>query len=134
MTIYALRQKAALFGNIAPNPNLFVNPTIPNTSTFPNLINTPLPPKTWSWINFAIQFSNAIDLDASYPKIVVGSWFVLRAGNNALLLNVTGATTIARADFALSGKVTELVPDYQPDVTKLQDTFAAPANRSLGPE
>ena len=115
VTIYALRQKAALFGNNAPNPNLFTNPTAPTTTaTFPNLIDTTTNTADWAWINFKIQSNSAIDLDAAYSKIVVGSWFVLRAKDNttvpaqdnALLLNVAGASTVSRANFTLSGKVT----------------------------
>ncbi len=131
-TVFAFRQKAALFGNNAPNPNLFVNQTS-GAPSLPNLIDS-----SWDWINYNIPSKAQIDLDATYSKIVVGSWFALTrrtvtikhphhsekwtAGNEnvetfedtywAQLFKVTGVHTVSLANFGLSAKVTELVPDY----------------------
>lgn len=126
--VFAFRQKAGLFGNNAPDPNLFVlqPATTPPVTSLPNLITS------WTWNNYTIPSSTQIDLDATYSKIVVGSWFVLtskvlifsiRQGRfirllrppvtqyTAQLFKVTKATTVSLAHFGMSGKVTELVPD-----------------------
>jgi hypothetical protein len=76
--VFAFRQKATLFGNNAPSPNLFVNQTTGSPS-LPALISGSPSPSTvpWQWINFQIASSSQIDLDSTYPKIVAGSWFAL---------------------------------------------------------
>jgi hypothetical protein len=139
--VFAFRQKASLFGHNAPNPNLFANsnrtPSFNNLINAPvqesvtNLAssrpaadsrNGPTdgaqqdvfdePPPPWSWVGFSIQSASAIDLDAAYPKIVVGSWFALTSAGSAQLYNVQQAIAVSVARFTLSGKVTELTPDY----------------------
>ncbi|HEY6250653.1 MAG TPA: putative baseplate assembly protein [Candidatus Angelobacter sp.] len=109
--VFALRQKAALFGNNAPNPNLFTKANATGSTSLPNLIDDTTNPSNWSWKLFFISSSNQIDLDASYPKIVVGSWFALVANGKAQLYKVVGAFSISRADFAMSAKATELGAD-----------------------
>jgi hypothetical protein len=136
--IYALRKKAALFGHNAPDPNLFVNASTLAPS-FPSLINGGAHP--WDWGGFRIPSSGAIDLDATYPKIAVASWFALvkkssetrifvlaRLGAfgsilspppiyQAQLYRVRQATAVSVSKFALSGKVTELAADFEdPDI------------------
>jgi hypothetical protein len=134
--VFAFRQKAALFGNNAPDPSLFViqPATNPPKSSLPNLVDTS--GSSWQWIDYNIPSSSQIDLDATYPKIAVGSWFaltskvvtftILNLGGGGLfrflpeihttylaqLFKVTRATTVSLAKFGLSGKVTELIPDY----------------------
>lgn len=109
--VFALRQKAALFGNIAPNPNLFSQANAPTSTSLPNLIDDKTNPSNWSWKNFSLSSSNKIDLDSQYPKIVAGSWFALIANGKAQLYKVVSASSISRADFAMGGKVTELAAD-----------------------
>jgi hypothetical protein len=154
--VFAFRQKAALFGNNAPDPNLFVSqpPSSPPVTSLPNLITA------FAWNGYTIPSKSQIDLDASYPKIVVGSWFALTSkitrspifevsafeltevslaaplaqsslakqsfvdlaesisifGSAPIytsqLFKVTRATTVSLAKFGLSGKVTELIPDF----------------------
>jgi hypothetical protein len=90
--IYALRQRAALFGHNAPNPALIPGATTP-------------------WPEFNLSGSY-FDLDNAYAKIVAGSWITLT--NNAGYVELYKALTVSfpsRADFALSGKVTRVVPD-----------------------
>jgi Baseplate J-like protein len=121
--VFAFRQKAALFGSNAPSPYVFVSPrssaSDPQTS-LPTLIS--ISGSTWSWNDYYIQSSTQIDLDATYPKIVAGSWFALCAAgqgtgdNIAQLFRVVQAATVSTvslpSSFGLSGKVTELVADY----------------------
>jgi len=141
--IYALRKKAALFGDNAPDPNLFVNTS--GSPTFPTLINSHTTP--WTWNNFVIPSSGEIDLDAAYPKIAVGSWFalvrkafpefrvfllasfgifrppqiVVPTIYEAQLYRVKQARSVSLAKFSLSGKVTELAADFEDDT--IRDTF-----------
>jgi Baseplate J-like protein len=127
--VFAFRQKASLFGHNAPNPKLFaVNapPTSPPPDQAPDPIpSTSLINTSWTWIGYTIQTVQGItqiDLDASYPKVVAGSWFAMTRNDPgqqtlsaAQLYNAVSAQTISRSDFALSGKVTRLAADYQND-------------------
>jgi hypothetical protein len=132
--VFALRQKAALFGHNAPNPNLFVNNNVsPPVTSLPALIDDGKNP--WQWKDFQVPSSTQIDLDAAYPKIAVGGWFALvrksfaefriflraRLGvfgvaqpaiYEAQLYKVQQAAAVSLANFGLSGKMTELAADY----------------------
>jgi hypothetical protein len=112
--VFAFRQKAALFGHNAPDPNLFVNNNVqtgtPPVPSLHDLIDT-----NWNWIGFQTPSSSEIYLDATYKKIVVGSWFALvrkPPSYKAQLYKVKEATAASLAEFGLSGKVTELSADY----------------------
>jgi hypothetical protein len=121
--VFAFRQKAALFGHNAPNPNLFVDPNKKNETSLKNLIDDTT--TLWRWKYFWIAGSDHIDLDSTYPKVVVGGWFALsREGTKddklvqlVQLYRVRQATATSVANFALSGKVTELAADLKdPDI------------------
>jgi len=107
--VFAFRQKAGLFGINAPDPNLFVNnnqsPAVPS---LPNLID----PTAWTWNYYQLLDQKQIDLDATYQKISADSWFALTQAGVAQLFRVVTATGVSRVGFGLSGKVTELEPDY----------------------
>ncbi len=123
--VFAFRQKASLFGHNAPNPNLFVNLNAnPVAPINPNLIDNSVTP--WQWKNFAISPPTStsplvIDLDTPYPKVVAESWFALTSfqvsGQSvyryAQLYKVQNAHAVSISNFGLSGKVSELAPDYQ---------------------
>ena len=126
--VFAFRQKATLFGHNAPNPNLFVSqpPTNPAKTSLPALITVPTSGSgPWTWNNFNIPSPSQIDLDATYPKVVVGSWFALTSFSvtggvvqrNAQLYKVQSAQAVSVSNFTLSSKVTELTPDYQDSST-----------------
>jgi hypothetical protein len=114
--VFALRQRAALFGHNAPSPYLFVNLNVPvtnpptSTTSLPGLIE--VASNAWAWINYYIQNPTLIDLDASYPKLVPGSWVVLSGGGQAQLFSIAAAVTISRSAFAISGKISELTVDF----------------------
>jgi len=114
--VFAFRQKATLFGHNAPNPMLFVNLNQATTTaiptSLPGLINAPAS-GPWQWIGFNIASSSQIDLDAAYPKIVIGSWFALTSSGVAQLYKVQSSRAVSISNFGLSGKVTELAGDYQ---------------------
>jgi hypothetical protein len=109
--VLAFRQKAALFGSTAPDPKLFVDAKNSKATSLPLLI-TISPPDPWSWIGYAIASSSQIDLDATYSKVVVNTWFALVASGFAQLYKVSSVTPIARSSFAISAKITRLTADY----------------------
>jgi hypothetical protein len=114
--VFAFRQKAALFGATAPDPSLFVNAKKNTKTSLPGLIDDSTSP--WSWKNFTIVSSSQIDLDSTYPKVVVGSWFALVLDGVAQLYKVTAATATSRSAFGISARVSELSADYaDPDIT-----------------
>jgi hypothetical protein len=112
--IFAFRQKVGLFGNNAPDPNLFVNQLASWFGTpqpsFPSLIDVSHTP--WIWNNFEIQSSSQINLATPCPKIVVGSWFALTSDGTAQLFKVSLARSVSVAEFTLSGKTTQLAGDF----------------------
>jgi hypothetical protein len=120
-TVFALRQKASLFGHNAPNPNLFVNVTNGNP-LFPALITvTPNSnPAVFTWNHYQIPAATQIDLDSAYAKIATGSWFALvdsvvgttTGSRYAQVFCVADAHATTASGFTLSAKVTELVPDF----------------------
>ena len=114
--VFVFRQKAALFGYNALNPNL-----LNNTSGHPQLggaIGTDAA-GNWYWNDYGL--GSTIDLDAAYPKITQGGWVVLVVPDTpnparslqgfVNLYQVTAVSQIARSDFALSAKITSVVPD-----------------------
>jgi hypothetical protein len=113
--VFAFRQKASLFGHNAPNPYLFSSAADSTKSSIPGLINVPAT-GSWTWKSFQIAAASQIDLDASYPKIVVGGWLALinSAANPiyAQLFRVESAHATSISNFGLSGRVTELAGDF----------------------
>jgi hypothetical protein len=122
--VYALRQKASLFGYTAINPLMLD----PNT-TLPALQNAKLVSKgthpEWkfgiqSFDNTNLPAKSLIDLDATYSKIATASWLaILRpfktvsgAPEIAIhLYNLTSVETISRSDYGVSAKITRAVAD-----------------------
>lgn len=67
--VYVFRQRGALFGQAAPNPNLLY------TATNQQLFNGS--PPNAAWPGYAVSTGGPVDLDALYAKAVNQSWFVL---------------------------------------------------------
>lgn len=128
--VFALRQKAALFGNNAPNPYLFTNANDTSITSMPALINDCLPAWQWRWNNFQIPSSSSIYLDATYSRIAVGSWFALVDGDAVQLYKVATAHTQTLAQYALSSKVTSLAADF--DDASIAGTFPLQDTAVLG--
>ncbi|MBK1701476.1 hypothetical protein CKO22_11260, partial [Thiococcus pfennigii] len=118
--VYVFRQRAALFGHNAPEPNLFGN----SDSNLSDLIDTRSSP--WKWKGFALD-PDALDLDPDNPRITAGSWIalvsnVLGRGRSALpgyteLYRVARVAHLTRSDFGLSAKVTRIRPDTDEHLT-----------------
>jgi hypothetical protein len=104
--VYALRQRAALFGHNAPDPRLLSD----SGTQLDQLVDKDDSGHITNWKNFLLD-ATKLDLDATYPKIVLGSWVVLVSPTYVELCNVKALTTLSRADFSLSAKVTRVSPD-----------------------
>lgn len=112
--VFALRQRAALFGHNAPNPKL-LNTT---GTQLGDLISH------GEWKGFEFDPKNpptTIELDSVYKKIVGGSWMVLlkrhhpsRAGSvheYGELYHVKEVSNPSLSKFALTAKISHIVPD-----------------------
>ena len=119
--VHVFRQRTALFGHNAPDPNLMGN----DDSNVAKKINKS-DNNNWKWKQFEIDPS-AIDLDGDYPKIVAGSWLALVSNQAGMgSADLPGYTELYRAksvmhrsrqDFAISGKVTRIAPDTTENLT-----------------
>jgi hypothetical protein len=106
--VYVLRKKAALFGVQAPSPKL-----LPNASTIPG--SSTSGGDDW---DFTPSLSDAINLDAVYPGVVVPTttsptpaqlqWLVLRDGRCTVYFQISKVTETNPAKYALSAKTTQL--------------------------
>jgi predicted phage baseplate assembly protein len=109
-TIYALRQRAALFGANAPDWSAM---TSDFQSSYIAAFKTrnpeiPVDGKDWPGFGKLGPALSSIDLDSAYPKIAPESWVVLKDGDEVGLFNVTTANTVSRAEFSISARVTRL--------------------------
>ena len=138
--LYALRQRAALFGHNAPDPSLIPGAPTQDTGGVPQFELEPfvkaskvskinLPPqitlvsKDWRGLTTP---AGHLDLDNAYPKIVSGSWLSLTNSEGYVELYKCNSVAFpSRADFALSGKVTRVVPDTTENfgLFKIRDTL-----------
>ncbi len=112
--VFAFRRSARRFGFNAPDWRLmpadvkaqYVSP------------RAPLPEQ---WPGFDVDGREPrIELDASYPGIVPGSWIVLLTPGYAELYRVTASETVGVANFALSGQVTRLTVDTTENLNRFQ--------------
>jgi hypothetical protein len=125
--VHALRQRAALFGNNAPDPRLIFNTNNPDSNGLTKTNGT------MQWANFTIS-TPLVDLDATYPKIVAGSWMVLIGGGRELY-RVTAVSQHSRADFGLSAKITSVQLDHDDKLTTfdLRETLVLAQSEELTP-
>ncbi len=108
--IYALRQRAALFGYNALDPKLL--PLLTRQLYASKIDGGSGTPTDWKFP----YPGNKIALDAAYPSIRAttpgkDSWVVLSRPDYQELYKVTSAVESAQSDYALSGKTTQLIFD-----------------------
>jgi hypothetical protein len=144
--VYALRQRASLFGHNAPDPRL-MHPEGSQLSALTEGTGV-----NQAWKNYVIARTH-IDLDAAYPKVVADGWVALvsnqgNAGSTSLpgyteLYRVKAVSVVARTDFGMSARLTRVKPDgtehLDPSVYSIRDTLVlaqseelASASRPLG--
>ena len=113
--VHAFRQRTALFGHNAPDPNLLSG----RGSNLAQKIDKSTP-SNWTWNQFHIN-ETTLDLESANPKITAGTWFALvsnEAGQGSAdlpgytgLYRVQRVSQLSRNDFGISGKTTRLTPD-----------------------
>lgn len=103
--IFALRQRAALFGN---NPPDFLS--LSKDAQAGYRLKYGMGAAATTWPSRTTDGAH-IDLDTVYPRITPGSWVVLTMTNKRKLYGVKSITNPSLTLFALSGKVTRITPD-----------------------
>jgi hypothetical protein len=94
--VFALRQRASLFGHNAPDPALITKPDGTALGTWPGFENV----------------GPTIELDSAYPKIVAGSWVILVGGlRGTNLYKASNVSFPSLSSFGISGKATRIKPD-----------------------
>lgn len=106
--MYALRQRASLFGYNAPHPLTLSKDTRTNYGFTDG--------RDWTF-SFAGQ---TIDLDTTYPGIVKQSWLVLSRPDYQELYRVSAVTEGSQAQYTLAGKTTRLTLDTSENLTLFQ--------------
>lgn len=102
--VFAMRQRAALFGHNAPD-----------WKSMSQSIKDAYDNGT-DWPNMTMAANAPFDLDIAYPKMYGGGWIIVTGitstGTTATrLYNITSASTITKAEFTISGRVTRIVHD-----------------------
>jgi predicted phage baseplate assembly protein len=117
--IYALRQRAALFGYNAVNPVMLAKKTQQELEHH-GLIGAPTGTLDWS---FSPPGTDVVDLDAVYSKLAPGGWLALispdgdESGSPAGTVAVAAigsVTTVSRSDYGVSAKITRAVLTSDP--------------------
>jgi hypothetical protein len=112
--VYALRQRASLFGyNALPWGALPVGLRIGDRSPENNAFvagEFSGRKDTWADAKFPVG-TTKINLDAAYPKIIKDSWIVLALPTYEEVYHVTEAVEENKKDFLLAGKTTRLTID-----------------------
>jgi hypothetical protein len=99
--VLAMRQRAALFGHNAPDPLLL---------RLDDEAKAKLLGPDGNWSGYGLD-STKIDLDTVYPKITTDSWLVLQSPTYTEVVRASEVQTLSIRQFALSGKITRIVPD-----------------------
>ena len=108
--VYALRQRAALFGYNAIDPRMI---DLDHTR-----IGDLLTDSNTQWKSFFL--TGSIDLDSIYTKIVAGGWLAMihpDANNLRIppgyvsLYRISSVAPVSRSDYAQSAKITRVFPD-----------------------
>ncbi|MDO9029040.1 MAG: putative baseplate assembly protein [Hydrogenophaga sp.] len=113
--VHAFRQRTALFGHNAPDPNLLSS----RGSNLAQKIDRSTP-SNWTWKQFHIN-GTTVDLESANPKITAGTWFALVSNETGLgsadlpgyteLYRAQRVSQLSRNDFGISGKTTRITPD-----------------------
>lgn len=100
---FVLRKRVNVFGHNAPMWRSMSSEFRSNYYPGGDLTRT-------EWPNYVISAAggNTVDLDGSHPDIVIGSFVVLSKPTYRELWQVDEVVELARAEFAVSGKVTRL--------------------------
>jgi hypothetical protein len=105
--VYALRQRASLFGFNAPHPSTLSDPILNHYGQ--------LPANDWP-----LALSSTIDLDTTYPSMLKESWLVLSNSSSSgqELYRAASVSEASRTACTLSGKTTRVVLDSSTNLDK----------------
>jgi len=127
--IYALRQKASLFGYNAINPLMLAQATLCALQNA-TLVSTNSPPE-WDFGAASanpkdLAGASLVDLDSTYSKLAANGWLALvrpdSSGNPIVnLYNLKSVTTTSRSDYSISAKITRVLADTNDDLTYYYD-------------
>ena len=115
LKVFALRQRAAFFGHNAP---AWLTMPFSVREAYGDTAHN-----FTEWPNFKVQ-DGQIDLDAVYPKVVADSWVVVTKPFYVQLHKATSVTSVSRAEFAVSAKITRITPDRALALLPLRSTTA----------
>lgn len=131
--VYAFRQRAALFGHNAPDWRAM---PVNVKQAYKSGVKED-DPSTWgtNWPDFEIKTvsRNMIDLDAQYPKVLVGSWVALVKPSYIELYKALEVDFDSRTDYSLTSKVTRLKLDSREHLSwfELRDTVVFAQSEAL---
>jgi len=112
---YVFRARGSLFGFNAPDwramPGIIKAAFDPAKSDLDANGNYTGSLTQWPEFTTAEGADEKLDLDATYPKVVSGSWIVLSKADYTELYRVVTALPAARTDWTLTAKVTRLTLD-----------------------
>jgi hypothetical protein len=117
--IYALRQRASLFGYNAINPLMLAHATR-LALEHAGLVSTNSPPEwdfgTASGTPSGLVAASLIDLDSTYSKIAANGWLALLRSDNSGdpvvdLYQAKNVTSISRSDYSIGAKITRVLAD-----------------------
>ena len=117
--VYALRQRAALFGYNAMNPLMLARATQWELKNHGLLA----PSGTLEW-NFKEPGTGVVDLDAVYSQVTAKGRLVLirpdvsGSGLLAAVGSIASVATISRSDYGVSAKITRAILDSDHDLTE----------------
>lgn len=124
--LFALRQRAALFGHNAPDFRLLAKET--------RELIQPNSPGASTWPEFKLKDNEkVVDLDGVYPRIPADSWVVLAGPSVTKLFHVDSVRERTRSAFGLSMKVTAVELGAAPSGTDfpLRETAVYAASEPL---
>ena len=111
LELYALRQRAALFGHNAPQWKTMPFSVIQAVKLGAHSWDPTTWGQEWPGEGFDADLTH-FDLDAVYPRLAPGSWlateFINEEMEEKLLHMVRSTKSVSRADFAMSAKVTRI--------------------------
>jgi hypothetical protein len=113
--VYAMRAKAAPFGNNAPK-QMSIPPiqTAGNIPAPPNPPPPPVVPIPVEWPLSAADQGSTVSLDSVYDKITPGSWVIVESSDQAaplktpLITQAVSVVSTSRADYGTAAKVTQV--------------------------
>jgi hypothetical protein len=105
--LFVFRQVAGLFGHNAPDYRLLPKEA---RTLFESTATVDATKTGWAAFSTYVLNPKSVDLDAVYPKILPGSWIVLRTSTKQTRFVADSVQEASRADFALSARITRIVP------------------------